>query len=291
MIAIVLACAAGALFGLLAVAARRAIRSGGDPEVGALASEVVGGGLAVVAALVAGIGPGDLHWHELWPFLAVGVVVPGVANVLFNLSIQAIGPSRAGILMGTVPLLSVVIAIVALDEHPHPILWVGTAGIVAGGAALAWERTRPAGFRRIGLAFAIGCAVLLAGRDNVVRWAAEGRNPPPLAAAAATLLAAAVGTAAYLVVFRRRGLAARIKPGFRHFLPVGVCLGVAYSALVEAFDHGKVSLVAPLNATQSLWAVAFAWLLLGRRHEAIGPRLLVAAGLTVAGSAIVGIFR
>jgi drug/metabolite transporter (DMT)-like permease len=48
--------------------------------------------------------------------------------------------------------------------------------------------------------------------------------------------------------------------------------------------------VAPLNATQSLWGVVFAALLL-RRTEAIGRRLVLAALLVVAGGALIGVFR
>ncbi len=291
MTAIVLSLVAGALFGLVAVLARRSIRSGANPEVGAVTGVAVGALLAVVVAAVSGIGPGDLHWGELWPFLAGGLVVPGVANVMFTLAIRAIGPSRVGILMGTVPLLSVLVAMVALDERPAAILWTGTVLIVAGGAVLAWDPSRPDGFRRIGILLALICAGLLAGRDNVVRWAAESHDPPALAAAAATLLAGSVGGFTYLLLVRRSILARSLVPCTRAYLLPGLALGAAYSALVVAFEHGKVSIVAPLNATQSLWAVAFAWAFIGRRSEAIGPRLLVAAVLVVAGSAVVGIFR
>jgi uncharacterized membrane protein len=68
-------------------------------------------------------------------------------------------------------------------------------------------------------------------------------------------------------------------------------LGFAYASLLEAFDRGRVSIVAPLNATQSLWAVFFAALVIGRHTERIGPRLVAAGGLVVAGSAIIGIVR
>ena len=51
-----------------------------------------------------------------------------------------------------------------------------------------------------------------------------------------------------------------------------------------------MTIVAPLNATQSLWGVIFAAALLGKR-EAIGPRLLVAAVLVVAGGVLIGISR
>ena len=96
MLAILLALLAGALFGLVGVVARRAIRAGGSPEVGAFAGTTVGAAVAVIAAVASGVGPGDVHWHELWPFLAVGVIVPGVANVLFNLAVRAINTSLAG---------------------------------------------------------------------------------------------------------------------------------------------------------------------------------------------------
>src|SRR5262249_4361536 len=57
-----------------------------------------------------------------------------------------------------------------------------------------------------------------------------------------------------------------------------------------AFDRGRVSIVAPLNATQSLWAVVFAAVLIGR-GEAIGRRLVVAGVLIVAGGAPIGAVR
>ena len=74
------------------------------------------------------------------------------------------------------------------------------------------------------------------------------------------------------------------------FAVAGLCLGLAYSALVAGLDRGRVSVVAPLNATQSLWAVVFAALFLGQ-SEAIGRRVTLAAVLVVAGGALIGIFR
>jgi drug/metabolite transporter (DMT)-like permease len=78
-----------------------------------------------------------------------------------------------------------------------------------------------------------------------------------------------------------------VRPGF---VAAGLCLGLAYSALVAGLDSGRVSVVAPLNATQSLWAVLFAAVFLGA-SEAIGRRVLAAAVLVVAGGALIGIFR
>ena len=60
--------------------------------------------------------------------------------------------------------------------------------------------------------------------------------------------------------------------------------------LIVALDRGRVTVVAPLNATQSLWGVIFAAAFMGRR-EAIGPRLIAAAVLVVAGGVLIGISR
>lgn len=62
------------------------------------------------------------------------------------------------------------------------------------------------------------------------------------------------------------------------------------SALLVAFDRGKVVVVAPLNATRSLFAVVLAAIVF-RRAEMIGPRLVLAGLLVVAGSSLIGLVR
>jgi drug/metabolite transporter (DMT)-like permease len=188
-------------------------------------------------------------------------------------------------------LISVAIAIAAFGEPFRPLLLLATLLVVCGGVALALERTRPEHFRVLGAVLALVCAALFAVRDNVVRWAARGVHPPPLAASAVSLLAATAVLASYLLLARRAGLVARLRPALPAFAPAGVVLGLGYGCLFEAFDRGRVSIVAPLNATQSLWAVVFSALLLGRAGEMIGRRLLAAGVLVVAGAALVSVLR
>jgi uncharacterized membrane protein len=59
---------------------------------------------------------------------------------------------------------------------------------------------------------------------------------------------------------------------------------------LTAFDHGRVTIVAPLYGTESLWAVVISAVVL-RRAEAVGLRLAAAALLVVAGGALIGGFR
>ncbi|MBI4172449.1 MAG: DMT family transporter [Actinobacteria bacterium] len=290
MPAVLFAALAGALFGALAVAVRSGLRRGGDPEVGAL---VVAGVallasalLATPSAVVEGVRPGDL-----WPFLLAGALVPGASQILFILAVRDAGPSRAAILIGTAALLSVLLALTLLGEPFRPLLVVATALIVAGGAALARERARPEDFRALGVVLALTCAALFGVRDNIVRWAARDTHPPPLVAATASLLAASLVILVYLLVVRRSVLRSRLRSALPAFAVAGVSLGLAYVSLLEAFDRGRVSIVAPLNATQSLWAVVFSAVVVGRRSEVISRRLVLAGALVVAGSALIGAVR
>ena len=84
----------------------------------------------------------------------------------------------------------------------------------------------------------------------------------------------------------RRRLPSR---GLATFVPAGVCFGLSYLCLVEAFYRGPVSVVSPLVATESLWAVGFSALLL-RRTELVGLRLFAGAALVVTGGVLIGLF-
>lgn len=226
---------------------------------------------------------------DLLPFALAGALVPGVSSLIFVHAIQHAGASRALIVIGTTPLLSVLLALVLLDEPLELPLAIGTLLIVAAGTVLARE-TRPEHFRLLGGVLALLCAVMFAGRDNLVRWAARDAHPPPLVATATSLVCAAAVLIAWLVVARRRTARARVARGLSAFTVAGLCLGLAYAALIAGLDRGRVSVVAPLNATQSLWAVVFAAVFL-RRSEAIGRPVVLAAALVVAGGALIGVFR
>ncbi len=288
MLAVVFAVLAGVLFGVLALTVRSGLKRGADPEVGALVVTGVGflvGAALAVPELVSGLSP-----SELWPFVLTGALVPGASQILFILAVRDAGPSRAAILIGTAPLISVLIALLLLGEPFRPLLLAGTALIVAGGATLAGERARPSHFRVLGAVLALACAALFAVRDNAVRWAARDAHPPALTASAASLLAAAAVVGLYLLIFRRRGLPGKLRAALPAFAAAGITLGLAYASLVEAFDHGRVSIVAPLNATQSLWAVILAAVLIGRGEE-IGRRTVLAGLLVVAGGAMISVLR
>ena len=287
MTAVLLACASAALFGAMAVAIRLGLRDLDDAELGSFAMS----SLALV--LTAGLGLAVSHGAGLadaWPFLAAGVVAPGISQVLFVRAVRDAGAARTSVLMGTAPLVAVVIAFTILSEPVSAGLIAGGLLIVSGGIALANERVRPEDFRRLGVVFAVAATVLFAVRDNVVRALATDSDVPPLVAVPVSLFAAVATVAVYLVVTRRGSWALGYGGAVRTFAPAALIFGLSYVLLFEAYYHGRVSVVAPLVATESLWGVAFAALFL-RRSELVGRRLVLGAVLIVAGGVVIGLSR
>jgi drug/metabolite transporter (DMT)-like permease len=272
---VLLALASAALFGGMTVAVRAGLR-GGSANAAALATILPALAVALTAAVIRGGG-----WRETWPFLLAGLLAPGGSQILFTRSIREAGPSRTSVAVGTAPLVAVAIALLFLDEPLRLPLVLGALLVVGGGVLLARERDRPEHVRAVGLLFAGGATILFALRDNLVR-ALNGQATPE-AAAAATLLA---GTLVALVVTRRlprRDEAVR-------FAPAGIFFGLSYLCLFEAYYRGRVSVVSPLVATESLWGVALAALLF-RGTEGVGRRLVGGALLVVAGGALIGASR
>ncbi len=282
MDAVVLAVISAALFGAMTVALRPALARGADPLAGAFATVVVALGVALVAAAIRG----DWSVARVWPFALAGVLAPGVSQTLFTVAIREAGPSRTSATVGMAPLFAVTFAVFLLDEPLVAGIALGALLIVGGGLVLASENRRPEHVRTIGLLFALGAALAFAFRDTFVRWLAVDTDASPELAISATLLAGAL-TILVAAVVGRRPLTLAAWPAF---VPAGLLFGVSYVSLYEAFFRGRLSVVAPLVATESLWGVGLSALFL-RRVEGVGRRLALGAFLVVCGSVLIGLTR
>ena len=282
MDAVALALGSACLFGAMTVTLPQALRRGVSAETTAFLMVLIAFGVGVAAIPVTGAG----GLTSCWPFLLAGVVAPGLSQVLFAYAVRDAGPARASVAVGMAPLVSVAIALALLDEPAKPLVVLGAFAIVLGGAALALEGSRPAHVRRLGLVFALGTMVLFASRDSLIRRLSIGTEIDPAVAAAATLGSGTVVILVSLLLARRP---VSLRPVVT-VLPTGLSYGLSYILLFEAFYRGRVSVVSPLVATESLWTVVLALLFL-RPHEHVGVRLLLGALLVVAGGVLIGLFR
>jgi drug/metabolite transporter (DMT)-like permease len=274
----------------MTVALRFGLPGTGDAEIGAL---VMTGVAALVALGAVAVEPGSdpfAHPRELGLFALAGLLAPGASQVFFTRAVRDAGPSRTSVVVGSAPLFAVAIAIVALGEPAKPPLLLGAVLIVLAGVVLASESTRPPHVRLVGIVFAVICTLLFSTRDNVVRQVAGDARTGSVAAAATALTVAALAMLVYVLVARRRMLLPALGGlRWRPFVVAGVCFGLSYVCLFEAYYRARVSVVSPLVATESLWGVVLSGLLL--RAELVGRRLLLGALLVVSGGVLIGVFR
>jgi drug/metabolite transporter (DMT)-like permease len=285
--AVGLALASAALFGAMTVALRFALDASPDAEAGALACAAVAFVVVAASALVVGGSLGTTR--DVAVFAGAGLLAPGLSQIFFVRAIREAGAARASVVVGCAPLVAAVLGLTVLGEPAKPGVLVGGLLVVLGGIALLAERVRPDAFRAVGLAFAVAATVLFASRDALVRGYSDDAKTH---ASVASTVALAGGVAAILVyLLLARG--GRLSLGRRTalaFVPAGVLFGLSYVFLFEAFYRGRVTVVTPLVATESLWTVVLAALLM-RRTELVGPRLALGAALVVAGSALIGVSR
>lgn len=285
MTAVALALTSAALFGAMTIALRLAFRRSPDADLGALATVLVGFAVISVAALSTGA---RLDLEGALVFAVAGAMAPGISQLLFTFAIREAGASRTSAITGTSPLFAVAIALLVLGEPFSAPLFLGALLIVAGGTLLVVEPSRPTDFRLFGIGLAALGAVVFAVRDNYVRALSDDTQVDAFAAAAVAQFAGALVVLAYVLVTRRGRLP---RPhGTLAFVPAGVLFGLSYLSLFEAYYRGRVSVVSPLVATESLWGVTLSAVVL-RRSELVGKSLAAGAVLIVAGGALIGAFR
>jgi drug/metabolite transporter (DMT)-like permease len=272
-------------FGSMSVATRRVLRSYGAADVGAAATVLGGLGVALVVAAVEGTHE-RAHLELAWPFALTGLLAPGASTIFVTFAIREVGASRTSVVLGTAPAVSVAIALVLLGEPFKPALVAGALLIVLGAIALGREQGRPSDLRAIGLLLALTGTVLFSVRDTIIRWLSLNESPPP-SIAAAIGLASGFLLIATVLFSRLRRHSWRV---WLPFLPVGALFGISYVLLFEAYYRGRVGVVAPLTASESMWAVAFAGFFLSR-SEALQRNVVFGAACVVAGGVLIGLFR
>ncbi len=281
--AVLLALTSAFLFGAMTVLIRIALRTKVAPEAGTFFTILPALGITAVYAGARG----EWRLDDAWAFLLAGLLAPGLSQMLFTFAVRDAGASRASVTVGTAPLFAVAIAFVVLDEPVVAGIVAGAALIVTGGILLASERSRPEHFKQVGFLFAVGATLAFATRDSLIRWlGTEATDVDPGLAAFATML---TGAAVALGFALLRGVRGSRRAAIA-FLPAGLCYGLSYVVLFEAFYRGRVSVVSPLVGTESLWGVALSALFL-RGSERVGLRLVAGACLVASGGVLIGLFR
>jgi len=289
---VALTCLAGMLFAVNATFTRLALdRTRIRTDVAAVATVMTAATVASVIAIIGGVRLSDLSWADSKGFFVIGIIVPGVAQLTFYAAIRMAGPSRSAIMLGTVPVWSVVLAIIFLNEHWSASVVVGTLLAVMGSILLATEGITKGSVSRLGLLLAALTALQFAIRDVLARSVTQESNLDSSTAAAVTLgvgavvlIGVAVGTAG------PREFSENLRRSMPAMLIPGVAVGLAMPALLAAFERSRVGIVSPLlGTTQTVGAVLLSGLLIGGTE--INKRVVLAVSVTLAGGTLIGVTR
>ena len=98
-----LALVAGVAFAGVNVAIQMGFARYPDIELGGVTAALIAIVMASIVAVATRIDLSDVGFNDVWPFLAIGIFVPGASQILYVHGIRHARPSRSGIVIGTPP--------------------------------------------------------------------------------------------------------------------------------------------------------------------------------------------
>ncbi|MGE5305805.1 MAG: DMT family transporter [Alphaproteobacteria bacterium] len=227
------------------------------------------------------IGNPDL-WHPVnVTFIAIGVLVPGVARYLIFKGMERLGAPISSCLTNSGPLFAIAFAILFLGEHPTAANILGAVSIVGGIVALSWKGAAKT-WRTRDLAFPLTAALLFAGRDNLVRFAVVQIHSPVVGAAIAATTAFLTMGVMYTTLGNKNPLPPSARKGATYFAFSGFTNFLSYVFTYTALSLERVSIVSPLVNASSLFVLPLALFFL-RDVETLTPRKIGATALVVLG--------
>lgn len=301
----------GACFALGNVLARRGMRyRAGDNGLfmTVFVNVAVLGVVLAVASRITSLPPVNLA--GLSAFLLAGVVGTGIGRGSGLAAVRLIGAARQSLFQTAVPLVTLLLSWLLLNERIGWLQGLGGIVVLAGlGVQVTQRMTAPAlvaaaaspgspdvpspgagvadPYRRRGYSLA-ALGTLAFGSAFVIRKFGIAAYPDALAGA----LWGSVASLA--VIIARDAVSGRLRQvltdNFRHaswwFVGAGFATGLALVCQILALNHLPAWTVSLLHGTQSLWVLLWSALLLGT-EERVSARLIGALALVLTGVAMI----
>lgn len=220
-----------------------------------------------------------------WPYVLASVAVHIVYNLLLLASYQLGEFSQAyPLARGTAPCVVTTVALLVLGQSLEPLQLAGIVAISGGllGVVLVGGRPGSADVPALAAAVATGLMIAL---YTIIDGVGVGMGSMP---AYAGWLFALHGPAMPLLAMARRGrrLPAALREHTVHSLVGGVVGLAAYGIVLWAQTSGALAPIAALRETSIVFGAFIGALFLGER---LGHRRAVAAGVVVAGVALISL--
>lgn len=201
-------------------------------------------------------------------------------------SFKRVGVTFTSSLLATAPLFATGLAIIVLNEKINMPIVIGTILVVLGVVFLSWFRPKKH-VRFPDLVFALVGAVFI-GIATVVTKLGLNISNLPYSAVAISTTAGVATLFAIISISNKWGTISKNFHDATFFIASGIFIGIAFIIFFTALSIGDVSVVFPLNRTQPLFAMLFAWILF-KNQDHITRYTIIGATTIVLGGALVSI--
>jgi drug/metabolite transporter (DMT)-like permease len=285
MQAVILGLVAAASFGGVFSALRWAYKKTGVGSTQAAVISVTTAGVVVTVIALATGAFAEVTLENSLPYVVSGLFAPGLSHLAMYRSIDTFGGTRTAVVLGFVPVVAVLGAWILLGEAPGWLAAVGGLLVVAAGILIVDPRAAFQGRAGASPLLAFVAVLCFAGRDVTVRGADGALSA--IAGSSLSLIVASVLLVGVNVARERAEVMAAIRSHLGPLLVPGLFMAIGFTALIAGFAQGRVAVVSTMAATQSVWSVMFARLLLDRSEW--NRRIVVASLLATAGGIIVAL--
>ena len=273
------------------IAIRQGVRSA-TPIAGVL---ILSGTVSVLGLIIAAA-RGTLQESMLTPvliFMLGGCLGQGVGQLTNAIGIERMGVSRSVPIQSSTPIFSVTFAMMFLGERPGIGVAMGTVLIVAGVCLLSLgERRADQSFKNFfqgALVYPLTSA-LSYGLLPVLANVAFSYQKTPIMGFACAFTAGTVLLAVTRPLLPDGGKLEADRRAVYLFLGAGITTTLAAIMFWTAMSIAPVSTVLPLSRLVPLWVVLWTYLFLGGL-ERITSRIVLAAGMVVAGGVLITAFK
>jgi transporter family protein len=227
-----------------------------------------------------------INFSALGFFIASGVFASGFGRLFNYISVDRLGVSVSGALVGISPLLTTILAIIFLGEIVSISTILGAIFIVGGvfvisyqGEGFKWSRN---------LSFPLISAIFYS-LSGIVRKIGLNIQPNSLLGAQIGSFAGLLSYIIYLTASRNLDQIKTNKNGLMYFIGSGIVISIAWIAMFNALMIGNVSVVSSIIGGYPLFSLVLSYIAL-KGTEDFGLNVILGSLIIVIGVVIISLF-
>jgi drug/metabolite transporter, DME family len=223
-------------------------------------------------------------------FALSGVLGPGLVRLFYYKGLKGLGASVNSSVFAIYPLYTLLPAVFLLNESVTILNLLGIAAIISGVIFIQLCVECKNGGNQTGWKAIVAPVLggLMLGGSIVFRKMALDVSPAPILGVAIAYLFSLIPYLLVLIVFLRKKQYIPLRASAKVFWPAGIGLAVSWLLSFYALSFGQVSVIAPLQAVEPLFVVAFAYFYL-KHTEVVSTKLVASIMITVLGIILITI--